>query len=136
MTEGERKIRFTDLEWDYLGRLPMDSKWDAFLIQNGMIRENQFLDLRLTPVVSRLDRQPEVISGRVNSIVLSRVENEREGNADVYVAKFDIQKGEKGLFLIPEKKLPTDKASSSFSQEEVYRILTEDNGLFFVVEER
>lgn len=136
MTEEERKTGLTDLEWDYLGRLPMDSKLDTFLIQNGMIRENQFLDLRLTPVVSRLDRQPEVISGRVNSIVLSRVENEKEGNADVYVAKFDIQKGEKGLFLIPEKRIPSDMQFPKFKQEEIYETLTENYGLFFVVEMR
>lgn len=135
MTEGEREIRLTDLEWDYLGRLPLDSKLDGLLIQRGMVQNNQFLDQRLTEVLTRLDQQPEVISGRVKSIILSRIENEREGSADVYVTKVDIEKVEKGLLLVPEKRLPSKKESPKFSQEEIYRTLTEDNGLFFVVDE-
>lgn len=90
MTEGEREIRLTDLGWDYLGRLPLDSKLDGLLIQRGMVQNNQFLDQRLTAVLRRLDKQPEIIEGRVISIVLSRVENESEGNADVHVTKFEI----------------------------------------------
>ncbi len=79
MTEGERGIRLTDLEWDHLGRLPLDSKLDGLLEQRGMIEEGQFLDQRLTSTLERLDSQPEVVSGRVKSVVLTRVEKEREG---------------------------------------------------------
>ena len=136
MAEGERKIEPTDLQWDYVGRLPLDSKLDGLLIQRGMIQETQFLDQRLGATLRRLDGQPEVISGRVGSIVLSQVENEKEGNADVFVTKFDIKSDEKGVYLVPEKRVPTDKVGTRFNQEDVYRTLTKNNGLFFVVDRR
>lgn len=136
MTEGEREIRLTDLEWDYLGRLPLDSKLDELLIQRGMIQDEEFLDQRLTDVLTRLDKYPDVISGRVKSIILSRVENEKEGSADVYVTKFDIKKDENRFSLVPEKRIPTDKERPEFGQEEIYRTLTEDNGLFLVMDVR
>ena len=136
MAEGERKIEPTDLEWDHLGRLPLYSKLDGLLIQRGMIQETRFLDQRLTSTLRRLDSQSEVISGRVGSIVLSRVENEKEGNADVFVTKFDIKSDEKGVYLVPEKRVPTDKVGTRFNQEDVYRTLSKDNELFFVVDRR
>ena len=136
MAEGERKIEPTDLEWDHLGRLPLYSKLDGLLIQRGMIQETRFLDQRLTSTLRRLDSQSEVISGRVGSIVLSRVEKEKEGTADVFVTKFDIKNDEKGVSLVPGKRVPTDKVGTRFNQEDVYRTLSKDNELFFVVDRR
>lgn len=136
MTEEERGISLKGLEWDYLGRLPSASKLDDLLVQRGMIQENQFLDQRVTETLTRLDSQPEVTGGRASSVVFSRIENEREGSADVYVTKFDIQKGERGLFLVPEKRVPDGLEGPKFAPEEIYTTLTKDNGLFLVMEVR
>lgn len=124
------------LEWDYLGRLPVATKLDDLLIQNGMIRGDQFLDQRLTAALKRLGEQSEIVSGRAKSIILSRVENESGELADIYVTKLDIEKDEGHVYLVPEDRLQTGKNLPKFKLEQVYNTLTENNGLFFILDLR
>jgi len=123
-----------NFEWDNLGRLPLDIKLDGLLIQNGMIRGNQFLTQKLTEVLTRLDNQHEVIDGRVMSIILSRAKNESEGRADVDVTKLVIKRGKTGLLLVPEEKFHRGSRVSGYKPEDVHKTLTGDNGLFLVLD--
>ncbi len=128
------------LEWESLGKRPIDTSQQELsylLHQRGMIGDNQVLETGVFEELAELKKQSGIIRGRVFSIVLTKIGNQRGNIADVYVTKLEVKYLGDEPVLVPEDRFQTRKQTEGYSPSKLLESLSKDkNGVYFVVDDR